>query len=82
MYSYIMHYLNFFLLCLIKNLALASLSLSFTIKSDVNFPFLQVFYNFHSGLQSIEAISENQLHNFLISSRHPHEKYCFHNCTL
>ena len=39
MYIYIMHYLNSFLSCSIKNLTLASLSRLFTIKSDVNFPF-------------------------------------------
>ena len=39
MYIYIMHYLNFFLSCSIKNLTLDSLSRLFTIKSDVlNFP--------------------------------------------
>ena len=36
---YIMHYLNFLLSCLIKNLTLASFSRLFTIKSDVNFSF-------------------------------------------
>ena len=40
MYIYIMHSLNFFLSCSIKNyLTLASLSGLLTIKSDVNFPF-------------------------------------------
>ena len=39
MYVYIMHYLNFFLPCSVKNLISASLSRLFTIKGDVNFPF-------------------------------------------
>ena len=39
MYIYIMHYLNFFLSCSIKNLTLVSVSRLFTIKSNVNFPF-------------------------------------------
>ena len=39
-------------------------------------------FNSHSGLQSIKAGTECQLHDFLINSRHPHEKYCFRNCTL
>ena len=34
----LMHYLNFFLSCSIKNLTLASVSRLFTIKTDVNFP--------------------------------------------
>ena len=38
--------------------------------------------HFHSGLQSIKAITENQLHDFLINSRHSHEKYCFQDRTL
>ena len=43
MYIYMMHYLNLFLSCSIKNLTLASLSRLFTIKSDVHyFPCLQV----------------------------------------
>ena len=36
---YIMHYLNFFLSCSIKNLTSASVSRLFTTKSDFNFPF-------------------------------------------
>ena len=39
MYIYLMHCLNFFLSCSIKNLTLATLSHLYTIKSDVNFPF-------------------------------------------
>ena len=39
MYIYIMHYLNFFLSCSIKNITLTSVSRLFTIKSDVIFPF-------------------------------------------
>ena len=39
MYTYIMHYLIFFLSCSIKNLTLASVSRLFIIKGDVNFPF-------------------------------------------
>ena len=41
MYSVIMHYLNSYLSCSIRNLTLASLSRLFTIKINV-FPFLQV----------------------------------------
>ena len=41
MYYVIMHYLNSFLSCSIKNLTLVSLSRLFTIKIDV-FPVLQV----------------------------------------
>ena len=39
LYIYIMHYLNFFLSCSIKNLTSASVSRLFTIKGDVSFPF-------------------------------------------
>ena len=42
MYIYIMHHLNFFFVMLNQNLTLASLSRLFTIRSDVNIPFLQV----------------------------------------
>ena len=45
MYKLIMHYLNSFLLCSIRNLALASLSRLFTIKIDV-----LTSFNSHSGL--------------------------------
>ena len=48
MYIYIMHYLNFFLSCSIKNLTLASLSRLCAIKSHVNFRFTS--FNFHSCL--------------------------------
>ena len=41
MYNVIMHYLNSFLSCSIRNLALVSSSRLFTAKIDV-FPFLQV----------------------------------------
>ena len=34
-----------------------------------------------AGSQSVNAITKNQLHDFLINSRHSYEKY-FHNCTL
>ena len=39
MYNVIIHYLNFFLSCPIRNLTLSSLSRLFTIKIDVFFPF-------------------------------------------
>ena len=39
--------------------------------------FLFTSFNSHNGLQSIKAITENQLHDFLINSRHSHDKYCF-----
>ena len=39
MYNVVIHYLNFFLSCPIKNLTLSSLSGLFTIKIDVFFPF-------------------------------------------
>ena len=42
MYNVIMHYLNSFLSCSIRNLTLASLSRLFTIKINVFFFFLQV----------------------------------------
>ena len=45
MYNVIMHYLNSFLSCLIRNLTLASL---FSIKIDVFFPFTS--FNSYSGL--------------------------------
>ena len=79
MYIYFMHYLNFFLSCSIKSLTLASVSRLFTIKIS-----LFRSFNFHSGhgLQSIKAITESQLYDFLINSRHFHEKYFFHYCTL
>ena len=48
MYNVIMQYLNSFLSCSVRNLTLASLSLLFTIKSDV-FPLFTSF-NSHSGL--------------------------------
>ena len=44
MYICIMHYLNFFRSCSIKNLILASLSSLFTIKSDDNFPFYKFLF--------------------------------------
>ena len=44
----IMHYLNSFLSCSIRNLTLASLSHLFTIKIDVFAPFTS--FNSHSGL--------------------------------
>ena len=44
MHIYIMHYLNFFFSCSIKNLTLASVSRLFTIKCDVNFPFYKFLF--------------------------------------
>ena len=38
-------------------------------------------FNSHSGVFH-EAITENQLHDFLINSRHSCKKYCLHNSTL
>ena len=65
MYDVIMHYLNSILSCLIRNLTIASMSRLFVIKIDV----LSLF-------TSLKAISENQLHDFLINSRHSCKKYC------
>ena len=48
MYNVIMHYLNSFLSCSIRNLTLAPLSCLFTMKSDVFPPFTS--FNSHSGL--------------------------------
>ena len=48
MYNVIKQYFNSFLSCLIRNLTLASLSLSFTIKFDV-FPLFKSFDS-HNGL--------------------------------
>ena len=48
MYNVIMHYLNSFLSCSIRNLTLASLSILLTIKIDV-IPHFTNFYS-HSGL--------------------------------
>ena len=62
----IMHCLNSFLPCSIRNLTFASLSRLFTIKIDVLALFTS--FNSHSGL--FPAITENQLHDFLINSRH------------
>ena len=45
MYIHIIHSLNFFLSCSIKNLALTSLSRLFTIKIDVNFPFYKFYFS-------------------------------------
>ena len=72
-----MQYLNSVLSCSIRNLTLASLSLLLEIKIDV-FPFLQVLI----PTVVFKAITENQLHDFLINSRHSCKKYCSHNCTL
>ena len=80
MYNVIMQYLNFFLSCSVRNLILASLSRLFTIKIDVFSLFTS--FNSHSDLFSMKAITENQLHNFLINSRHSCKKYCLHKCTL
>ena len=80
MYNVIMQYLNSFLSCSIRNLTLASLSLLFTIKIDV----FRLFTGFNSKQWSfsIKAITENQLHDFSINSRHSCKKYCLHNRTL
>ena len=79
MYNVIMQHLNSFLSYPIRNLTLASLSLLFTIKIDV-FPFLQVLIP--TVVFSMKAITENQLHDFLINSRHSCKEYCLHNCIL
>ena len=79
MYNVVMPYLNFFLSCSIRNLTLASLSRLFTTKIDV-FSFLQVLIP--TVAFSIKAITDNQLHDFLINSRHSCKKYCLHNSTL
>ena len=76
----IMHYLNSFLSCSIRNLTLASLSRLFTIKIDVFALFTS--FNSHSVPFSMKAITENKLHNFLINSGHSCKKYCLHNSTL
>ena len=77
--SSIMHYLNFFLSCSIRSLTLASLSRLFTIKINVFALFTS--FNSYSGF-SMKGITENQLHDFLINSRHSCKKYCLHNSTL
>ena len=66
MYIYIMHYLNFFLSCSIKNLTLVSLSRLFTIKSDVNFPFYtsqkEIFLAVGDTLQEVIILqNENKM---------------------
>ena len=76
MYNVIIQYPNSLLLCSIRNLTLASLSRLFTIKSNV-FP-LFISFDSHSGLFYQKAITENQLHDFLINSRHSCRKYCSH----
>ena len=48
MYNVIIHYLNFFLSCLIRNLTLSSLSRLFTIKINVFSRFTS--FNSHSGI--------------------------------
>ena len=79
MYNVIMQYLNSFLSCSIRNLTLASPSRLFTIK--IVFPlFLQVLIPQWSF--SVKAITANQLHDFLINSRHSYKKYCLQNCIL
>ena len=75
----IMHYMNSFLSCSIIILTLASLSRLFTMKIDV-FALLQVLIP--TVVFSMKAITENQLHDFLINSRHSCKKYCLHNSTL
>ena len=79
MYNVTMHYLNSFSSCSIRNLTLASLSRLFTMKIDV-FPFHK--FLFPQWSFSRRAITENQLHDFLINSRHSSKKYCLHNFTL
>ena len=81
MYNVTMQYLNSFLSCSIRNLTSASLSLLFTIKIDV-FPSLNKKFSFPQWSFSVKAITENQLHDFLIDSKHSCKKYCLHNCTL
>ena len=54
MYIYIMHYLNFFLSCSIKNLTLASVGRLFTIKNGVDFSFTH--FDSCIGLFSLKAI--------------------------
>ena len=76
----IMHYLKSFLSCSIRNLTLASLSCLFTIKIDVFALFTS--FNSHSVFFFVKAITENQLHDFLINSRHSFKKYCLHSSTL
>ena len=76
----IIHYLNSFLSCSIRNLTLASLSRLFTIKIAVFALFTS--FNSHTSLFSMKAITENQSHYFLINSRHSCKKYCLHNSTL
>ena len=70
--------MNSFLSCSIRNLTLASLSRLFTIKIDV----FALFTTFNSHSGAIKAITENQLHDFLINSRHSCKNYCLHNSTL
>ena len=64
MYNVIMQYLNSFLLCSIRNLTSGSLSRLFTIKIDV-FSFLKVLIQL--VVFNTKAITENQLHDFLIT---------------
>ena len=79
MYNVIMQRLNSFLSCSIRNLTLASLSRRlFRIKNS--FSCLQVLI--HTVVFSMKAITENQLHDFLINSRHSWKKYCLHSFTL
>ena len=63
-----------------KQKKLDPLSRLFTIK--VVLISLFTSFNFHSCFKPIKASTENQLHDFLINSRHSHENYCLHNCTL
>ena len=57
MYNVIIHYLNFFLPCRIRNLTLSSLSRLFTIKIDVFFSVLQVLIP--TVVFSMKAITKN-----------------------
>ena len=80
MYNVVMHYLNSFLSCSIRYLNLAFLSCLFTIKIDVFSRFYKFYFPQWSF--SMKAITENQLHDFLINSRYSCKKYCLHNSTL
>ena len=71
MYNVIMQYLNSLLSCLIRNLTLSSLSHLFTIKLMFS-PFLQVLIP--TVVFSMKAITENQLHVFLVESSHSCKK--------
>ena len=80
MYNVIMHHLNSFLSCSIKNFTLSSSSRLFTIKIGVFSRFIS--FNSHSGLFH-EAITKNsKLHDFLINSRYSCKKYCSQNSTI